>query len=245
MGHLARNARLLVAGLAIVALGAAACGGGTPSLAAAKPASQALRTCVDRWNQDTMVGYGFLAGHLEVAMVRPGHLLALATGVRGHQKRCVLMFGPEKAHPVYCVLAPSGAFYCPYSPVEGPRRTTTNATLGKDGVLTLDISLSGTHAARPLAWQRYPHVDSYVHPWTSAGRLRPGLRLRPWKLGHGPCTTGTEEIPDPVALQCVVAVGRAGPCYPQKRHWGPGDIAACGGVGPTFYRWRITGGSAS
>jgi hypothetical protein len=242
VGHEARDARLLAAaGLAITAL-VAACGS---ARVAVTPASQALRTCVDRWNEDNMVGYRYLSGRLEVAMVRPGRLLSLATGVKGSGKRCVLMLGPEKAHPVYCVLARSGAFYCPYSPIEGPRRTTTNATVGKDGVLTLDMSLRGTHAARPLAWQRYPHVDSNVHPWTSTGRLRPGLRLRPWRLGHGGCISGSEETPDPAAIQCVVAMGHTGPCYPQNRQWGPGGIAACGGVGPTFYRFRITAGSAS
>ena len=243
MGNLARNTRLLAAVLTVTPLVAAACGSGHPSTTAVAPASQALRTCDDRWNQDNMVGYRYLSGRLEVAMVSPGRLLALATGVRGREKRCVLMFGPEKAHPVYCVLTGSGAFNCPYSPVERPRRTTANATLGKGGALTLDMSLAGTHAAAPLAWQRYPHVDSYVHPWASTGRLRPGLRLRPWKLGHGPCTTGSEETPDPAAIQCVLEnMGHTGPCYPQKGHWGPGDTAACGGVGPTFYRFRITAG---
>ena len=193
-----------------------------------------------------MRGYRYLDGRLQVAILGPGRLLSLATGVKGREKRCILMIGPEKAHPVYCVLADSGAFYCPYSPVEGPRRTTTNATLGKGGALTLDMSLAGTHAAAPLAWQRYPHADSYVHPWTSAGRLRPGLRLRPWKLGQGGCISGSEETPDPTAIQCVVAkgMGHTGPCYPQKRQWGPGDIAACGGVGRTFYRFHITAGRA-
>jgi hypothetical protein len=192
-----------------------------------------------------MTGYRYDAGRLEVAILPPGRLLSLATGLKRGKKYCVLMFGPEKAHPVYCVMASRGAFGCPYSPVEGPRRTTTNATMTKGGVLTLDMSLAGTHAAAPLAWQRYPHVDSYVHPWTSTGRLRPGLRLRPWKLGEGGCIAGSEETPDPAAIQCVGKdMGHTGPCYPQKRHWGPGDIAACGGVGPTFYRFRITAGSA-
>ncbi len=192
-----------------------------------------------------MRDYSYLAGDVEVAMLRPGHLLSLATGMKGREKRCVLMFGPKKA-PVYCVLRATGAFGCPYSPVSGPRRTTTNATLGKKGVLTLDLSLRGTYAAQPLAWQRYPHADGYVHPWTSAGRLRPGLRLRPLKGGNGGCLSGSEEVPDPSAISCInPSMGRMAPCYPQKKHWGPGDIAACGGVGPTFYRFRITGGHAS
>jgi hypothetical protein len=109
-------------------------------------------------------------------------------------------------------------------------------------MLKLDLSLSGTHAARPLAWQRYPHVDGYIHPWTNAGRLRAGLRLKPWKIGHGLCYRQSEDIPDKAAITCVVVGGgRTGPCYPQRRHWRTGDIAACAAPADlTFYRFRIT-----
>jgi len=144
---------------------------------------------------------------------------------------------------VYCVLFRHGAFLCQGSPVEGPRRTTTNATLAKDGVLTLDMSLRGTHAAQPLAWQRYPHVDGYIHPWTSDGRLRSGLRLVTEKGDHGGCFAGSEEVPDPAAISCLVpSLGRASPCYPQKQRWGAGDIAACARLGGlSFLRIHITG----
>jgi len=245
---MARDARLLAAVLAVTALVAAACGSGNSSTTAVTPASQALRTCVDRWNQDNMVGHRFryLSGRLEVAMVSPGRVLALATGVRGREKRCVLMLGPRKVQPVYCVLVRRGAFLCPYSPVEGPRRATTNATMTKSGEVSLDMPLTGTHAASPLAWQRYPHVDGYIHPWTSTGRLRRGLRLRPLKGGHGGCFQGSEEVPDPAAISCLNHMGRISPCYPQTKRWRAGDIAACGRAGDlTFYRFRITAGSAS
>jgi hypothetical protein len=53
-----------------------------------------------------------------------------------------------------------------------------NATTGERGVLKLDVPLARTHATAPLAWQRrYPHVDGFIHPWTSAEKLRRGLTL--------------------------------------------------------------------
>ena len=152
------------------------------------------------------------------------------------------MLGPRRSEPVYCVLASKGAFYCPYSPVQGPLRTEANATLLASGTLKLRTSLAGTHAARPLPWQRYPHVDGYIHPWTASGRLRSGLHLKPWKDGHGGCFQGSEEVPDPAAISCLIKLGRASPCYPQKRPWAAGDIAACAGLADlTFSRFRITG----
>jgi hypothetical protein len=224
-----------------VALTAAACGSGRPPAVAAEPASQAIRTCVDRWNQDNMTGSPYRAGHVEVAIMWPGRELAGLVAAKQGEKRCLVMMGPKEA-PVYCVLAGRGAYYCPYSPVTGPRRTTANATLSKTGVLTLDVSLTGTHATPRLAWQRYPHVDGYIHPWTRDGRLRPGLRLITKKPDHGGCFAGSEEVPDPAAISCLVPLGRFSPCYPQKQQWGTGDIAACARLGSlSFLRMHIAG----
>ncbi len=194
-----------------------------------------------------MTGYRWFAGRpVEVAIVWPGRELS-PFGSKGHVKTCLLMVGPDRSHPAYCVLTDRGAFDCPYSDVQGPRRTTSNASLSKTGVLTLDIPLGTTHAAPPLAWQRYPHVDGYIHPWTSSGHLRPGLQLRPSTMGPGGCYSRSEDIPDKSAITCVLSnQGRTGPCYAQKLNWHAGDIAACGGAADlTFYRLRITGGSWS
>jgi len=189
-----------------------------------------------------MVGYGYLAGQAEIAFLRPGRDLSRAIGAKPREKRCLVMFGSSRSHPAYCVLGAGGAFFCPYSDVAGPRMTDVNATLNKNGILKLHIPLSGTHPARTLPWQRYPHVDGYIHPWTSSGRLRTGLRLRAWKQGHGPCYRRSEDIPDKAAITCLMPnLGRTGPCYPRTSNWKPGDTAACGGSGNlTFARWKIT-----
>ena len=41
--------------------------------------------------------------------------------------------------------------------------------------LWLDAPLKDRHATPPLAWQRYPHIDGYIEPWTATGKLRAGL----------------------------------------------------------------------
>src|SRR4029079_3864077 len=121
----------------------------------------------------------------------PGRDLAGLVAAKQGEKRCLVIIGPRK-YPVYCVMAGRGAIYCPYAPVPGPQRRTANATLSKTGALTLSMPLTGTHATHPLAWQRYPHVDGYIHPWTSDGRLRSGLRLVAEKPDHGSCFSGSE-----------------------------------------------------
>jgi hypothetical protein len=111
-------------------------------------------------------------------------------------------------------------------------------------VLRLEVPLAGTHPARPLAWQRYPHVDGFIHPWTSAGKLRRGLSLD--KAGgprhyHGTCFRGTEFTHDTSALRCVSDV-QFDPCFPPTAGWNrSGAIVACAGAGSTrFWRFAIT-----
>src|SRR5204862_5323676 len=55
-----------------------------------------------------------------------------------------------------CVLATSGAYWCPpLHEATGPRMKE-NARLDKYGVLVLGGPLKGTHATPPLRWHRYP-----------------------------------------------------------------------------------------
>ncbi len=71
-----------------------------------------------------------------------------------------------------------GAYLCPTNAEGSPPLRKQNATVDRRGALTLQVSLEGTRATRPLAWQRYPHVDGFVEPWTSSGKLRAGLRFK-------------------------------------------------------------------
>ena len=142
---------------------------------------------------------------------------------------------------VACRIAHAGAYWCPPLHDEyGPPRKK-NATIGKRGVLRLDKPPKGTRPTAPLAWQRYPHVDGFIDPWTAAGELRRGLRF--WRQDHGRCFKGSEETLLKSAITCLSpSLARSDPCFPQRRDWGRGGIAACAdGPGYTTFRlWRIT-----
>lgn len=145
----------------------------------------------------------------------------------------------------------------------GSRLAGKNATTDERSVLKLDVPLKGTHATPPLAWQRrYPHTDGWIEPWTRARHLQRGLRFV--ASGHGPCFVGSEEAHAKSAMSCrspcrggsELAVDRKSavpcnsptlsgfdPCFPSRRKWRRGDIAACA-TSPgatTFVRWTISG----
>jgi hypothetical protein len=137
-----------------------------------------------------------------------------------------------------CVLATSGLYWCPpLHEATGPR-LPENATLNRRGVLKLDSPLKGTHPTPPLAWRRYPLVDGYIQPWTSGGKLRAGLRFEGKRRGR--CFLAAETVRS--GISCLAGVNRYDTCFPQRRPWQRGDLAACS-VGPgyrTFTRWVMT-----
>ena len=119
-----------------------------------------------------------------------------------------------------------------------------NATTDAHGVLKLEVPLGGTHETPPLAWQRYPHVDGYIHPWTAAGKLRRGLTLdQAGGARHyrGTCWRGSEFIFDGSALRCYSDV-QLDPCFPATASWNRRNgLVACGDAGRTsFGRFVIT-----
>jgi hypothetical protein len=120
-----------------------------------------------------------------------------------------------------------------------------NGTTNRRGVLKLDVPLAGTHATAPLAWQRrYPHVDSFILPWTRAGKLRRGLSFdHAGDARHlrGGCSRGSEHVVPRTALRCVSDV-QLDPCFAPGPDWNhPGAILACASPGWTrFSRFVIT-----
>jgi hypothetical protein len=142
-----------------------------------------------------------------------------------------------------CVLGTNGAYWCPplHEPT-GPPLTTRNARIDEFGTLRLDSPLKGTHPAPPLPWQRYPHADGFVHPWTSSGKLRPGLHFQ--GKGRGRCFVVDEAALYGIScLKLSSGIERYDACFPQRLDWRAGDLAACGWSGGTsFTRWTITGG---
>jgi hypothetical protein len=94
------------------------------------------------------------------------------------------------------------------------------------------------YPAPRLAWQRYPRVDGYIHPWTSSGKFRPGLRFKGEQRGR--CFLVDETARS--ALSCLAGNSRYDACFPRRRPWQRGELAACswGPGSTTFTRWVIT-----
>ena len=155
------------------------------------------------------------------------------------RRQCIIAI-PAGGGTWTCVLAGSGAYWCPplHEPT-GPPMTKKNATIDKRGSLEPDSPLKGTHPTPPLAWQRYPHVDGFIEPWTSRGTLRSGLRFK--GEGRGRCFVVDETVR--FGISCLSRrLLRYDACFPQRQNWRGGDLAACGALGDIrFLRWTITG----
>jgi hypothetical protein len=200
--------------------------------------TQAVRTCADRWNQGNMAGWG--PGPVNVAFRRP-NAKEHSTIELSSSRQCIVGIAVGDGTWT-CVLSTAGAYWCPpLHEATGPR-LPENGRLNRRGVLRLDSPLDGTHPAPSLRWQRYPHVDGYIHPWTATGKLRAGIHFKGRLRGR--CFLAAETVRS--AVSCLYGTGaRYDSCFPQRRPWRRGDLAACS-VGPgftTFTRWVITQGS--
>jgi len=212
---------------------------------AATPSRQALRSCVDRWNQANMVGWGPALVDIEVRRLVPAEVHNV--GDYGRAPRCVASIAAKIHEQTFvCVINAAGAYECSRYSDGAPLLRRANAKLDKRGVLRLDAFPIGTHATPPLAWQRYPHVDGLIHPWTGAGKLRRGLSFLAARgtRYRGHCFQGSEYTPDPAALKCVSDV-QFGACYAPTRDWNRhGAVVACASEGSVrFARFVITGRS--
>jgi hypothetical protein len=190
--------------------------------------------CVDRWNQANMLGWG--PAPANVAFRRPVAKERASIELSAC-RQCIVAIDAHRGTWT-CVLAGSGAYGCPprHEPT-GPPLTDKNATIDRRGLLELDSPLEGTH---PLAWQRYPHIDGFVEPWTSSGELRPGLRFDGKERGG--CFRVDETARSGISCLSGTLL-RYDACFPQRQNWRAGGLAACGGLGDTrFVRWTITGG---
>jgi hypothetical protein len=232
MGRLAVCALCVAFGLLLL---------GTAARSAA-PSRQALRTCVDRWNQANMVGWGPDLVDIAVRRLVPDEVHNV--GSYGRTPRCVASIA-SKLHQLtfVCVVNDSGAYDCSRFSDGAPPLRDRNGKIDARGVLRLDVALGGTHAAPPLAWQRYPHVDGNIHPWTSSGKLRSGLSFYPDRGARfrGHCFKGSEYTRDPAALKCVSDV-QFEACYAPTRNWNRiGAVVACASAGSTrFSRFVIS-----
>jgi hypothetical protein len=231
-------------------------------------AAQALRTCVDRWNQASMVGWGptFASVSIRRLDARERAELGFPAQAAPHCTVSAAVYGPPDPRtgcsggmvmPGYthacvykqstwvCVLNVKGAYDCPLRHEgDGPLKNE-NAAIDRHGRLTLSSPLKGTRTTPSLAWQRrYPHVDGYVLPWTHAGTLRHGLTLTGYgaaQQARGICIRGSELMFAKAALRCY-SNGWFDPCFAPTWDWNRhGVVVACGGAGwTTFSRFVIT-----
>ena len=245
-----------------------AASGSTPSESASLKTSsaQALRTCADRWNQGNMLHWGPSLARVSFRRLnarersdagvrnstRPRCLVALAVHFAKDPRRDC---SGEEAMPGFtefcvsrggtftCVMDRWGAYFCPHSADEELPLRDENATADERGALKLRISLDGTQATPPLAWQRrYPHIDGFIDPWTPSGKLRQGLRFTASR--HGACHVGSEKVfPSGSAIRCHSPTFDVfDPCFAPRQQWRRGDVAACANWPgePTFARWMIS-----
>jgi hypothetical protein len=234
---------LAVGGLVVVLVDGNCWAKAAPSTNPAASTAQALRTCVDRWNQDNMVSWGSMSVRISIRGLdaRERSVLSIPNPA---QLLCTLsLAGRPGDNSWICRIGTAGGYECPLVTSDGmPPLRKANGTTDDRGVLKLDMPLKGTHATPPLAWQRrYPHVDGFIMPWTRAGKLRSGLRFIVTQRGR--CGFWVEHRVPRSGGRCVTSAGAiTEPCFPQRRNFRAGDLAACGAPGDTrFIRWVITG----
>lgn len=203
---------------------------------------QVLRTCVDRWNQDNMVGWKSRSVRIAFRALTVRERRSVSFG-DDSQRRCTVSLAQSGSGTWICRMEAEGAYDCPLHTSDGmPPLKHANGKTSSRGVLVLDSPLPGTHATPSLRWQRvYPHVDSFILPWTKAGTLRPGLRFEASR--RGACADFLEIVAPGSAGRCLPR-GNGGyyePCFPQRRHFRRGELAACSGSKPTtFVRFVVT-----
>jgi hypothetical protein len=217
--------------------------GKTPARASS---AQALRTCVDRWNQDRMVSWGSRSVRIAIRGLDAGERSSLSEPHPGRRVCTLSLAGAPGDNTWICQIGSSGGYSCPLITSDGmPRLRKPNGTTDRKGVLKLGVPLPGTHPTPPFPWQRrYPHVDAFILPWTRGGKLRSGLRFGVTE--RGPCVRFVEHVVPRSAVRCIDRRTYAftDSCFPQRRNFRAGDLAACGAPGDTsFIRWRITGRS--
>jgi hypothetical protein len=209
-----------------------------------RSAAQALRVCVDRWNEAHMRDWG--PARASVGRRRLDAARLAAIGLRRGPRRCVVSLAVGRSSTWSCVVVSTGAYGCPvrHEADRIPLRNE-NATIDRRGVLKLDHPLQGTRPARRLAWQRYPRIDGWIEPWTRSGKLLRGLRFTSTYTGGGSCPRGfpSEQTPAKSAVRCLWrGLYQVDPCFAPPGRWNHrGGVVACpnGPGATTFGRFVI------
>src|SRR6059058_3536849 len=108
----------------------------------AAPAPQALRTCVDRWNQANMLGWG--PNLVDVAVRRLVPAEVHNVGFYGRAPLCVASIASKLHEQTFvCVMNSASAYECSRYSDGAPPLRRANGRLDVHGVLKLDRPLAG------------------------------------------------------------------------------------------------------
>ena len=227
--------------------------------------AQVDRTCVDRWNEDNMRGWGPSLASVSVRRadareradvglkVPTGRVCIVvlavhsprfprvgcpgATRLPGHPGFCV-----DRGTTWVCVINALGAYACATQADDGVPLRRSNATTDDRGVLALKRPVKGTQPTLPLQWQRqYPHLDGFIVPWTTGGKFLAGLSVAAAAgtgAARGRCVAGSQYVPVSNVLRCFSGRGRTlfAPCFPPGKDWNRvGVTVACAAPGSTRF----------
>jgi hypothetical protein len=237
----------LVAAAAVGVFGSVA--GRAVSRSVSSPA-QALRTCVDRWNQGNMLGWGSMSVRIAVRALSARERAVVSFGNDDGRRLCTVSLARRPGDNSWiCRIVHTGGYECPLVTSDGmPPLRNANGKTDRRGVLRLDVPLKGTQATPPLSWQRYPHIDGYVETWSASGQLRRGLRFTPSDRGW--CGSGSESVRggSRSLIESLFRCGplsyrwRADPCFGKRRQVRRGDVVARSLLpgSTTFLRFKVT-----
>src|SRR5579864_5815248 len=106
--------------LGLLMLGAA-CGSTKPAAATHTTAAprQALRTCVDRWNQGNMLSWGSMSVRISIRALTVRERSLVAIPNPGHRRCTLLLAARPGENTLICLIDPVGGYYCPLVTSDG------------------------------------------------------------------------------------------------------------------------------
>jgi len=143
--RLRRSILCAAVGLLVVVLGdGGRWGRAPPTTVPAASSAQALRTCVDRWNQDNMVGWGSMSVRIAVRALDVRERGRVSFG-NDAQRRCTLsLAGRPGDNSSICRIDEAGGYDCPLITSDGmPPLRNANGRTDRRGVLKLSVALKG------------------------------------------------------------------------------------------------------
>ena len=121
---------------------------------------QALRVCVDRWNQGNMLSWPSMSVRIAIRGLNARERSRLYEPHPG-QRRCTLsLAGRPGDNTLICIIGVRGGYECPLITSDGmPPLRNKNGTTDRRGVLKLDVPLAPSTQPVDLKALRSLHPD--------------------------------------------------------------------------------------